>query len=97
MSVIMEFAIFPTDKGAHVSPYVKKVVEMIDALPYASQLTAMGTIVECDTMDECLSIISKANAILEKDAERVYCTAKFDNKPGKFAQMEHKVAAIRSL
>lgn len=95
MSVIMEFAIFPTDKGAHVSPYVKQVVEMIDALPYTSQLTAMGTIVECNTMDECLSIISKANALLEKEAERVYCTAKFDNKPGKSAQMKHKVEAIR--
>jgi len=95
MSVIMEFAIFPTDKGAHVSGYVKQVVEMIDALPYTSQLTAMGTLVECDTMDECLNILSKANSILEAVSERVYCTAKFDNKPGKSGQMSHKVGAIR--
>ncbi len=95
MSVIMEFAIFPTDKGAHVSEYVKKVVEMIDALPYNSQLTAMGTLVECNTMDECLDILSKANAILEPASERIYCTAKFDNKPGKTDQMSHKVGAIR--
>jgi uncharacterized protein (TIGR00106 family) len=95
MSVIMEFAIFPTDKGASVSPFVKQVVQMIDALPFDSQLTAMGTLIECDTMDECLSIISKANAILEAVSERVYCTAKFDNKPGKSKQLAHKVAAIR--
>ena len=97
MSVIMEFAIFPTDKGSSVSTYVKQVVEMIDALPYSSQLTAMGTLVECDTMEQCLSIIAKANAILEANSERVYCTAKFDNKPGKFKQLEHKVAAIREM
>ena len=96
MSVIMEFAIFPMDKGEHVSQYVKKVVEMIDTLPCPSQLTPMGTIVECDTMDECLSVISKANAILEQDAERIYCTATFDNKPGKKNQMEHKVHAVRN-
>jgi len=96
MSVIVEFAIFPTDKGAHVSQYVKKVVEMIDSLPYQSELTPMGTVVECDTMDECLGIISKANAILEPVSERIYCTAKFDNKPGQTKQMEHKIAAVRS-
>ncbi len=95
MSVIMEFAIFPTDKGAHVSQYVKKVVEMIDTLPYNSQFTPMGTIVECDTMEQCLEVISKANAILEADSERVYCTAKFDNKPGKTNQMQHKFEAVR--
>lgn len=96
MSVILEFAIFPVDKGAHVSEYVKKVIKMIDELPYNSQLTPMGTIVECDTMDECLAVISKANAVLEPLAERIYCTAKFDNKPGKTAQMAHKIAAVRS-
>lgn len=95
MSVIMEFAIFPIDKGEHVSQYVKEVVEMIDALPYKSQLTPMGTIVECNTMEECLTVISKANAILEQDAGRIYCTATFDNKPGKKDQMEHKMKAVR--
>lgn len=95
MSVIMEFAIFPMDKGEHVSLYVKKVVEMLDALPYPSQLTPMGTIVECDTMEECLNVLSKANALMEQDAERIYCTAKFDNKQGKKNQMEHKVNSVR--
>jgi uncharacterized protein (TIGR00106 family) len=95
MSVIMEFAIFHIDKGEHVSQYVRKVVEMIDDLPYKSQLTAMGTIVECNTMEECLAVISKANTILEQDAGRIYCTATFDNKPGKKDQMEHKMKAVR--
>ena len=70
---------------------------MIDALPCKSQLTSMGTIVECDTMDECLSVISKANAILEECTKRIYCTATFDNKPGQKEQMEHKVNAIRQI
>ncbi|BEG98071.1 MTH1187 family thiamine-binding protein [Bacteroides sedimenti] len=95
MSVIMEFSIFPIDKGEHVSQYVKKVIEMIDALPCESQLTSMGTIVECETMEECLAVISKANALLEQCSERIYCTATFDNKPGKKDQMEHKIKAVR--
>ena len=96
MSVVLEFAIFPTDKGAHVSQYVKKVVEMIDQLPYHSELTPMGTVVECNTMDECLGVISKANNILEPISERIYCTAKFDNKPGQSKQMENKVEDVIS-
>lgn len=95
MSVLMEFSIFPMDKGAHVSQYVKKVVEMIDTLPYKSQFAPMGTIVECDNMEQCLEVLSKANALLESDSERVYCTAKFDNKPGKTDQMKHKIEAVR--
>ncbi|MDD2799689.1 MAG: MTH1187 family thiamine-binding protein [Bacteroidales bacterium] len=95
MSVIMEFAIFPTDKGVHVSQYVKQVIEMIDNLPYQSQLTPMGTIIECETMEQCLTIIADANAILEPNAARVYCTAKFDNKVGKSNQMDYKIKAIR--
>jgi uncharacterized protein (TIGR00106 family) len=91
----MEFAIFPIDKGEHVSKYVKKVVEMIDALPTKSQLTPMGTIVECYTMEECLAVISKANTMLELDAGRIYCTATFENKSGKKDQMEHKINAVR--
>jgi len=97
MSVVMEFAMFPMDKGEHVSLYVKQVVEMVEALPCHSQLTSMGTIVECDTMDECLSVLSKANAVLEPVAQRIYCTAKFDNKPGKSDQMAHKVEAVRGV
>lgn len=84
------------DKGKHVSRYVKQVIEMIDQQPYISQLTPMGTVIECDTMDECLGILSKANAILEPVSERIYCTAKFDNKQGKTNQMEHKISAVRT-
>jgi uncharacterized protein YqgV (UPF0045/DUF77 family) len=46
-------------------------------------------------MDECLAVISKASALLEQDASRIYCTATFDNKPGKKDQMEHKMNAVR--
>ncbi len=30
MSVLFEFAMFPTDKGESVSKYVSKVIKMID-------------------------------------------------------------------
>ena len=45
MSVIMNFAMFPTDKGISVSPYVAKIVECIRTKGFIAQLTSMGTIV----------------------------------------------------
>jgi hypothetical protein len=42
MSVILEFAMFPTDKGSSVSEYVSRILKVVDqaGLPY--QLTPMG-------------------------------------------------------
>ena len=99
MSVIVNFAIFPTDKGISVSPYVAKVVECVRKKGFTAQLTAMGTIVETETLAQALQIVDNAYALLEKDSHRVYCSANFDiqtNKPmgrmaGKIKSVEEKI------
>ena len=52
MSVLMNFAMFPTDKGSSVSPYVSKITALIRSKGYKSQLSSMGTIVETDTLPQ---------------------------------------------
>lgn len=94
MSVLMQFAMFPTDKGASASPYVSRVIAMIreSGIPY--QLSAMGTIIETDTLEEAQSIVSKAYALLQKDCSRVYCTVTFDIRDGDTGRMKEKVKSI---
>jgi uncharacterized protein (TIGR00106 family) len=94
MSVLMQFAMFPTDKGASASPYVSQVIAMIrdSGLPY--QLSAMGTIIETDTLEEAQAVITKAYALLQKDCTRVYCTVTFDIRDGKTGRMQQKIASI---
>jgi uncharacterized protein YqgV (UPF0045/DUF77 family) len=84
MSVLMQFAI----------PYVSRVIAMIreSGLPY--QLSAMGTIIETETLDEAQLIIKKAYELLSKDCTRVYCTVTFDIRDGKPGRMSGKIAAI---
>ena len=68
MSVLLEFAMFPTDKGESVSGYVSRILKIIDAsgLPY--QLTPMGTIVETDGLGQALSLVEEAaRKIVEDD------------------------------
>ena len=46
MSVLVEFAMFPTDKGESVSEYVSRVVKMFKESDVNYQLTPMGSVFE---------------------------------------------------
>jgi uncharacterized protein (TIGR00106 family) len=92
----MEFAMFPTDKGASVSEYVSKVIEMIRKDAKSYKLTAMGTIIETDTMPEALAIIQKASDILTENSDRVYSSIKFDIQKNKHNRLAGKIQSIEN-
>jgi len=94
MSVLMNFAMFPTDKGVSVSPFVAKIIEVVRSRVFENQLTAMGTLVETDTLDEALSVISEAYNVLESDSERVYVSLNLDIKKGPKGRIKSKVASV---
>ena len=93
MSVLVEFAIFPTDKGESVSGYVSRILKMFkeDDVPY--QLTPMGTIFETDTMAQALKIIENAYERLAPDCNRIYATVKFDIRKSA-NRMKKKIESI---
>ena len=74
MSVMFEFAMFPTDKGESVSEYVSRLLRVIDKSAVSYKLTPMGTIIEVDTLDAALKIIRQAYRELEPDCNRIYST-----------------------
>ncbi len=94
MSVVMNFAMFPTQRAGSASPYVSKVVEKVRSLGYENQLTAMGTLVETETLAEALNIINEAYSVLESDHERVYVTVNIDIRKGKSNRIRSKVQSI---
>lgn len=94
MSVLLEFAMFPTDKGESVSPYVSKVIAMIRESGVSYQLTPMGTIIETETMPQALAIVQQAYEVLEPDCDRVYSSLKFDIRKGKTACMQQKISSV---
>jgi uncharacterized protein (TIGR00106 family) len=97
MSVLMEFAMFPTSKtGNSSSPYVSRIIEMIRDSGFSYQLTAMGTIVETYTIEEALSLVQKAYSTLEPDCERVYSTVKFDIRKGRINGLQQKIESVES-
>ncbi len=94
MSVLAEFSMFPTDKGESVSPYVSRIIKMIDSSGFNYRLTPMGTVVEADTLPEIMNLIEKAYALLEPDCARVYSTMKLDIRKGKSGMLEGKIRSV---
>ncbi len=102
MSVLMSYAMFPTDKGTSVSEFVSKIVKMVSESGYEYKLSAMGTIVETETLEQALEVVNKSYKILEPHSERVYSTVTFDiqpNKPigrikGKIKSIEDKIGPV---
>ncbi len=95
MSFLMEFAMFPTDKGESVSKEVSQVIDTIRKKTNNYQLTAMGTIVETQTIEEALDIIKECYYTLDKlGSKRIYSSIKFDIRKNKANRLKTKIESI---
>ena len=96
MSVLLEFSIFPTDRGESVGAYVAPVVAMIQASGHAHTLTAMGTIVETADLGDALTLVEQAHALLRgQGCKRVYAALKLDIREGPMGRLQGKVESVR--
>ncbi len=96
MSVLVNFAMFPTDKGGGVSDAVSKVIGLIRESGIAYQLTSMSTTIETETMQEAMNLINKAHLVLEKEHDRIYTTITIDARKGEMGRMDSKIAAVEA-
>jgi uncharacterized protein (TIGR00106 family) len=96
MSVLLEFSMFPTDKGESVSNEVSQVIKMIRESGFSYKLTAMGTIIETETMQEALSIVQKAHDILAENSERIYSSLKMDIRKNASNRLDKKIESVEN-
>ena len=97
MSVLLEFAMFPTDKGESVSAYVSQIIAMIRDSGMDYQLTPMGTIVETEELDQATDLVNKAYAVLDQaGCSRVYASLKLDIRKGQSGRINAKVNSIQN-
>lgn len=97
MSVLLEFSIFPTDRGESVSAEVSEVIRMIRESGCDYRLTAMGTLVETDDISSALQLVEKAYRTLEtQGCQRVYASLKMDIRTGKNNRLSKKIASIEA-
>ena len=97
MSVLLEFAMFPTDKsGDSASEFVSKIIDMINKSGITYKLTAMGTIIETETLEEALTIVNRSYQVLEPFSKRVYSTITIDIRKEKSDRLNQKIKSIES-
>jgi uncharacterized protein (TIGR00106 family) len=97
MSVILDLSIFPMDQGVSVSGFVAPVIAMIRETGHDYRLSPMSTIVETSTLSEALSLIERAQSLLDElGCQRVYAVAKFDIRGGPMGRLSGKIAAVRA-
>ena len=98
MSVLLEFAMFPTSdncrEGSSVSKEVSKIIKAIDERGVNYKLTPMGTVVETETFKEALDILELAYEQL-KDCDRVYSSLKFDIRKNSKNRLKSKIESIK--
>jgi uncharacterized protein (TIGR00106 family) len=94
MSVIVEFSIFPIDKGASLSQEVARALQIIkdSGLPY--ELNPMGTCVEGE-WQELMALVDRCFQEMRKHSDRVYLALKADYRKGPAGRLKSKVASIK--
>ncbi|MBI9080766.1 MAG: MTH1187 family thiamine-binding protein [Pseudodesulfovibrio sp.] len=94
MSVIIDFTIFPTDKGCQgLSPYVARALDVVkkSGLPYI--LGPMGTSIEGE-WDEVMAVVDACYRELDTDSDRIYLTIKADSRKGQKDRLSEKVQSV---
>ena len=93
--VLLEFSMFPLDKGESVSQYVAHSVDIIDRSGLAYQTHAMGTVVEGE-FDQVLDVVRRCYEAMAADCNRIECSIKIDARKGAPGRLKSKVASVEA-
>ncbi|MBW1980741.1 MAG: MTH1187 family thiamine-binding protein [Deltaproteobacteria bacterium] len=93
MSVLVDFSVFPLDKGESVSSYVAEAVRIIkeSGLPY--KLGPMGTCLEGD-YEQVMAVVHRSFKEMQKECRRIYMALKVDYRQDVSDRLEGKVASV---
>lgn len=96
MSVLINFAMFPTSQGESVSCYVARIVDYIASCGFPYQFTSMSTTVETATVAQALGIVQGCYDLLEPDCNRVYATMTMDVRKDHKDCLAAKVGSVEA-
>ena len=93
--VLLDFAIYPLDKGESVSAYVARALDIVDrsGLPYRCH--AMGTTIEGD-YPQVMEIVRQCFEALAVDSSRIECSIRIDYRKGSEPRLEGKISSIEA-
>ncbi|KKK53014.1 hypothetical protein LCGC14_3099030 [marine sediment metagenome] len=91
--VLLEFSMFPLDKGDSLSPYVAKSLDIIDRSGLDYRCHAMGTTLEGE-FDDVIDVVRRCFRTMAEDCDRIECSIGLDYRKGRSGCLETKVASV---
>ena len=95
MSVIVDFAIFPMDKGESLSPYVARAIKIINESGLPHKLHPMGSCIEGE-WEEVIGVVTRCLEEMEKDCNRINVNFKADYRKSEPGRMDRKIESVES-
>jgi len=93
--VLLEFSMSPFGKGESLSPYVSRVLNVIDQSGVRYKLTPMGTILEGE-WEEVMQVVTNCFKELQTDCNRINTNIRIDYRKGSSSRMLQKINSIES-
>lgn len=94
MSYLALVSITPLGKDESVSKYVAKAFDVIRKSGMDYQLTAMGTIIEAQTLEQLMNVIQSAIKVVEEENNRVSVIIKLDCRKNQDNRIKRKVESV---
>ena len=93
--VLLEFSMFPLDKGESVSKYVTRSLEIIDKSGLEYRVNSMGTVIEGE-YDEVFAVVKECFDLMKDDCNRIITTMKLDYRKGKKDRLVTKIESVEA-
>ncbi len=90
---LMEFSMFPLDKGISVSKYVARVLDVVDKSGINYKLNPMGTVLEGE-WEDLWKLLDKCFHELEEESGRIILQIKVDYRKGDTNRLVSKLKSV---
>jgi uncharacterized protein (TIGR00106 family) len=91
--VLLEFSMFPLDKGESLSQFVARSLDIIDHSGLDYRCHAMGTTLE-GRFDQVIDVVGRCFRAMAEECDRIECSIKIDYRKGRQGRLEEKVASV---
>lgn len=91
--VLLEFSMYPLDKGEGLSTYVARSLDIIEKSGLDYRLNPMGTVIEGE-WDDVFDVVKQCYKKMEEDCNRISCSIKVDYRKGKTGRLISKIESV---
>jgi uncharacterized protein (TIGR00106 family) len=91
--VVLDFSLFPLDKGESVSRFVARSLDIIDRSGLDYRCHAMGTTLEGD-YDQVMDVVRRCFQAMAADCDRVEGSIKLDYRKNRSGQLDGKLRSV---